>query len=308
MESIVTQPESTFLHFSSEYGVRRGADTNDMIFTLPRAINAENPNYAMMIGIASMTIPHLWYNMYGVNWSILVYNGGSGTVVTGSIPYQNYNVSQLTLALVVSINAALTAAGLPSSFNVVYNAQTSKLTFTYVAYNFSFIPIADNCYFELGMSGLSTGLISLISSQSNTLISPGAVDLSSFHGIYVCMPQIRPTIASYSQFSLAPVLARVPIRSTFTAVETYEPAFVQYRLIGDDNLRELHITLRGDDGSPLVLNGCNWTITFHVKFVLKELLEQPNNFGNLTLPQGVQFFPGRSAVAQGSSNLYTTGM
>lgn len=296
---VYVTPESQYIHISSEFADVINNDTSSCTFTLKRPIISSDPGYALMIGLVNATIPHTWYNLYGTAWSFEILNVPDGTRLTGNIPNQNYTATQLAAAVQLSIQNALTAAGVAGVFTCTYNPATAKLTFIHDQYVFRFVQVANSVYTEIGMPILYDGAIDNYHSTFTapyTLQSPGIVDLSNHHGIYICLSNTKPTLVSYNGMQYSQVLTRMPVMGTFTSIETYEATIIQYRLVNDDNyhLHDFTVQLRGDDGRLLQMNQVNWTMTLHAKFVKIESKPVGTQPGIAVSEQGAGFMTNRN--------------
>ena len=237
----------------------------------------------------------------------MYFSNVTGNIIQGSITKKNYTATSFALELQTKINALLLAASppQPATFTVTYNSETNFLTYSYnvVAGQspWYFLPIQDDCYLEQGMSNLRFGNTSAVVSSLNTggsafvLTPPFMLDLSAFHGVYINLLSTSGNAqASYASLAMTSILARVPIRNPFGAIETYEPNNVTYIYIPNGVLTDIHIGLTGDDGRVLDLNGAEWTMTLHVKYfaVSNPLLSQEGILTGVSM-QGVQAMGGR---------------
>jgi hypothetical protein len=237
----------------------------------------------------------------------MYFSNVTGNIIQGSITKKNYTATSFALELQTKINALLLAASppQPATFTVTYNSETNFLTYSYnvVAGQspWYFLPIQDDCYLEQGMSNLRFGNTSAVVSSLNTggsafvLTPPFMLDLSAFHGVYINLLSTSGNAqASYASLAMTSILARVPIRNPFGAIETYEPNNVTYIYIPNGVLTDIHIGLTGDDGRVLDLNGAEWTMTLHVKYfaVSNPLLSKEGILTGVSM-QGVQAMGGR---------------
>ena len=303
-QEVILAPQERFLHLSSEYATETIQGPAQCRFRLSAPVSASNEQYCMAVGVHNATIPHTWYNVAGYRFS-MYFSNVAGNIVSGSIPVKNYTATSLASALQTAINALLTAATQPATFTVVYDGETNFMSFSYnvVALQspWYFTSVSDNCYLELGLRALSFGRTSAVISTLNNagtafvLAAPAMVDLSRFHGVYInLLSSTSNAQASYSELAMTPILARVPVRNPFGAVETYEPDNMTYLYIPGGALTDVHIALTGDDGRVLDLNGVDWTMTLHVKYMA---IRQPESPVERLLPAstmtGVQAVGGR---------------
>jgi len=279
LQEIILTPAEKYIHLSSEYALETNSSTADCHFRVSLPVSTSNESYCMLVGVHNATIPHSWYNVFGVKWSISFLYNSIGTL-SGTIPNQNYNPTTLAAAMQTSVNSALVAAGSSATFSVSYNSATNYMTFNNSAGNFTFQYTPQSIYLELGFRFLYQGKITSVSSTYNGVtytVTPSAmVDLSAFHGIYVLFQGYNSNaLSSYSNLSQTPILARIPIQQPFGAIETYEPSNITYVPLPTASLTDIHISLVGDDGEQLSLNGLDWTMTLHVKYAAIRQPEAP---------------------------------
>jgi hypothetical protein len=302
IEDIVLAPAERYIHLSSEFANENRGNPSECHFRVNSAISAGNEEYCMLLGVHNATIPHTWYNIFGTRWAIHFGYGGVD-VLTGSIVDQNYTAATLAAVFQASVQAAQVAAGLSATFVVTYNSATNFYTFSNSvvagAAPWYFVYIEDNIYLELGLRLLSQGKTNAVASSFTgvdySLTPMAMVDLSGFHGVYVQLQGYTSnSLASYNGLNQAAILARVPIRNPFGAIETYEPDNVEYVVLPNAALTDLHIILVGDDGEQLNLHGIDWTMTLHVKFAA---IRRPAASTERLLPadsiQTTQLFGGR---------------
>lgn len=279
LQEIILTPAEKFIHLSSEYALETNSSPADCHFRVSLPVTTSNESYCMLVGVHNATIPHSWYNIFGVNWSITFYYNSIGKL-SGTIPYQNYSPTLLASSLQTSVNNALIAAGSTATFSVTYTETTNYMTFNNSGGNFVFEYVPQSIYLELGLRFLYQGKITSVSSAFNgttfTITPSAMVDLSAFHGIYVLFQGYNSNaLSSYSNLSQTPILARIPIQQPFGAIETYEPSNITYVPLPTASLTDIHISLVGDDGEQLALNGLDWTMTLHVKYAAIRQPEAP---------------------------------
>jgi len=278
-ETIILTPAERYIHLSSEYAIKASQDSSQCRFPVGAPIGQATDQYCMSIGIHNATIPHTWYNMDGYNWKIYFQNYAvpfTGTL-TGTLPNGNYTTATLASSVQASVRAAQFAAGLPNTFTVAYDASTNFFTFTDGATGpgaqnaWGFVEVENDCYLELGLRSLHYREVTQLFSNTNgvqwSLQAPSMCDLSGYHGIFInLIGYTSNALTSYNGLNQASVLARVPIKQPFGAIETYEPENITYVPVPNAVLTDLQITLTGDDGLPLELNGVDWTMTLHIKY------------------------------------------
>jgi hypothetical protein len=303
---IILSPAERYLHLSSEYSRDPTLNTSNCIFRLAAPVISPNEKYVMSIGVHNASVPHTWYNIFGRNWTI--YFGYLGiTTLTGAIPDQNYTAVSLANALQTSINAALVAAGGSATFTVTYNSENNFYTFSnsIVAGTnpWYFVYVADSIYYELGMRDLyyrrsSAAVSSLnVGGTAYTFRPLAACDLSAFHSVYMNLVGYPSNSqASYANLAQTSVLARIPVKQPFTAIEQYEPDNITYVPMPGASLSDLQITLTGDDGLPLDLHGADWTATLHIKFAALRESEVSNTYLTPSNLMQTQVFGGRRAI------------
>jgi hypothetical protein len=305
IEGIILSPAERYIHLSSEYANENLGNTADCTFRVNAPVTAANEEYCMLIGLHNATIPHTWYNVVGTRW--LIYLGYGGVdFITGTIPEQNYTASSLASAMTTSVNNAMALAGLGTTFLCTYDSATNFYTFTNTVVTgvnpWYFADVENNVYLELGLRTLYQKNASLVSSQNiggvYTLVPEAMVDLSAFHGIYVnILGFASNSLVSYGDLNIASVIARVPVKNPFGAIETYEPENITYTPVPNAALTNLHVTLSGDNGRQLNLNGVNWTMTLHVKYaaIRTPVPSTERLFPNQSFTQ-TQMFGGRRVI------------
>jgi hypothetical protein len=305
-ETIILSPAERYLHLSSEYSRDPSLNTSNCIFRLAAPIISPNEKYVLSIGVHNASIPHTWYNIFGRSWAI--YFGYLGiNLLTGQIPDQNYTAVSLASALQTSINAALVAAGGSGTFTVTYNSEENFYTLSnsIVAGTnpWYFVQIPNSVYYELGLRDLFYRRSTIAASSLNSAgtaysLRPSAsCDLSAFHSVYMnLVGYASNSQASYANLAQTSVLARVPVKQPFTAIEQYEPDNVTYVYLPGASLSDLQITLTGDDGLPLDLHGADWTATLHIKFGALRDSEISNAYLTPANLMQTQVFGGRRAI------------
>lgn len=303
---IILSPAERYLHLSSEYSRDPSLNTANCIFRLAAPVISPNEKYVMSIGVHNASIPHTWYNVFGYNWSIFFGYLGIG-LLTGTLPKQNYTATSLAVALQTSVNAALVAAGASATFVVTYNSDTNFFTLSnsIVAGTnpWYFTYTSDSVYYELGLRDLYYRRTSIESSSlspagTSYVLRPGAsCDLSAFHSVYMnLLGYASNAQASYANLAQTSVIARIPVRQPFTAIEAFEPDNISYVHLPGASLSDMQITLTGDDGRPLDLNGADWTATLHIKFSALREAELSNTYMTPVNLMQTQVFGGRRAI------------
>lgn len=292
-ETVILEPGERYIHLSSEYAIKSTTtNSSDVRFPIGSPIAHNDPAYCMFIGVHNATIPHTWYNMNGYNWRISFSNPSVPFVgsITGTLPIGNYSSLTLASALQSSVRAAQLAVGLPNTFTVTYNSDTNFYTFTDgltgpgTTRAWAFESVINNCYLELGLRDLFYGNIVQVYSQSAlggtvwSLVPESMSDLSGYHGIYVnFLGYTSNALSSYNRLNQASIIARIPIKQPFGAIESYEPQNITYVPIPNAVLTDIQIQLTGDDGRLLSLNGIDWTMTLHVKYGSVKRTDSPLN-------------------------------
>lgn len=277
-EGVLLAPRAGFMHLSSEYGTNNG-DTSYVTFPVQDAIATYSETYAMQIGVHNMTLPHVWYNMKGYNFSVTILR--SNTFVA-TLPTQNYTAPLLASTLSTLLSAYATATfGYAANFWVMtYNSTTNRFVLTSsTAVPFQINFVANNCYYELGGKQVHLNQATLTSESAGTLTFPNAADLTGTNGVYINILNYttnqRP---SYTNLQQSSILCRIPIDTPFGAVQVYSPENIQFAVIPNAAFSSLTITLTDDAGNLLDLQGCDWTLTLHFKYaeILKPLTDSSN--------------------------------
>jgi hypothetical protein len=302
-KEIILSPAEKYIHLSSEFAVNASNDTSNCVFNFASPISSPNDQYVMSIGVHNASIPHTWYNTNGRNWRLFL--GYLGVdFITGTIPDKNYTGASYAVALQASIRAAQAAASLAQTFVVTYDSETNFFflsnSILVSAPRWFFAPTNSSIYYELGLRDLFYNRASTATSDLNqagtayVLTPPAACDLSGFHSVYMnVVGYSTNSICSFAGLAPTAAIARIPVRQPFTAIESYEPDNIAYTPLPGLSLSNIQIVLVGDDGTPLNLNGADWTATLHVKFSALRAPELPSAF---TTPQNMmstQVYGGR---------------
>jgi hypothetical protein len=302
-KEIILSPAERFVHLSSEFATNASNDTSNCVFQFSSPIASPSDQYVMSIGVHNASIPHTWYNISGRNWNLFLGYLGVG-FITGSIPDQNYTGTSYAAALQASIRAAQAAAGLSQTFVVTYNTETNFffLSNSIIASTpaWYFAPISNSIYYDLGFRDLYYNRANAAVSALNTagtlyaLTPPAQCDLSGYHSVYMnVIGYSTNSICSYAGLAPTAVIARIPVRMPFTAIESFEPDNIEYTPLPGVSFSNIQITLVGDDGIPLDLHGADWTATLHIKFAA---LRAPEAASAMLTPQNImstQVYGGR---------------
>lgn len=301
---IILSPAERYLHLSSEYSRDPSLNTSNCIFRLAAPVISPNEKYVMSIGVHNASIPHTWYNVFGLKWSIFFGYLGIGQL-NGTLPDQNYTAVSLAAALQTSVNAALVTAGGSATFTVAYNADDNFFTIsnsiTAGTNPWYFVYVDGSIYYELGLRDLyyrrASIAASSLSAGAYRLRPPASCDLSAFHSVYMNLVGYPSNSqASYANLAQTSVIARIPVKQPFTAIEQYEPDNITYVPMPGASLSDLQITLTGDDGQPLDLHGADWTATLHIKFSALREAEVSNTYMTPVNLMQTQVFGGRRAI------------
>jgi len=302
-KEIILSPGERYVHLSSEFASNASNDTSNCVFQFASPVASPNEQYVMSVGVHNASIPHTWYNISGRNWNLFLGYLGVG-FITGSIPNQNYTGTSYAAALQASIRAAQAAAGLSQTFVVTYNSETNFLFLSNSsiasAPAWYFAPTSNSIYYDLGFRDLYYNRSNAAVSALNTggtlyaLTPPAMCDLSGYHSVYMNVTGYSTNaICSYAGLAPTATIARIPVRTPFTAIESYEPDNIAYTPLPGIAFSNIQITLVGDDGIPLDLNGADWTATLHIKFAA---LRAPEAASAMMTPQNMmstQVYGGR---------------
>lgn len=277
-EAVVLSPRNTYLHLSSEYAINNGS-TSNVSFPVADAVTANTDNYAMLIGIHNFTLPHSWYNLNGYNFSVTVLPNVLGIATNTynvTITTQNYTAALLATTLTNALNTAYGSV----FWTMVYDAASNYFSLSATsAIPFQINYVTSSCYYELGAKALYFQKSPLIG-LGGSLRFPQMCDLTGPNGVYVNLlnhnTYQRP---SYQGLSQSNILCRIPVDTSFGAVQVYMPDNIQYSALPNAALSSLNFTLTDDSGTLLNLNGCDWTMTVHIKFaeIQQPILDSSNS-------------------------------
>ena len=285
-EGVLLAPRSGYMHLSSEYGTSNNNDTSSVSYAILDPIATYSDTYCMLIGVHNMTLPHVFYNMKGYNFSVSILPNTDGIPVSTfpvTLPTQNYTAPLLasTLSTLLSNYASL-VYGLTANFWVMsYDSNTNYFTLTCDAVvPFQINYVANNCYYELGAKKLAANVSTLTNTDLGSCLFPNAADLSGTNGVYVNLvgynTNQRP---SYSGLQQSNILCRIPIDTPFGAVQIYSPDNIQFAAIPNAAFSAISITLTDDEGKILNMQGCDYTMTLEFKYleILKPAYETANS-------------------------------
>lgn len=273
VQQVLLNPTEQYIHIGSEYAVGRYntsnfiAQNSDVHFNITEPIgDSRAQNYVMCIGIHNASIPHTWTNMiHGYNFT---YQRIGSNKFTLSVPRTHYTGETLAAAMQLAIeNKGI------NGVIITYDDNIGKMVIS-DDYQFQLSYTSNNIYYEIGFRDIwkTDNTITSIIFNNNTnkwvLESTGIVDLSGYHSIYVALVNVPSNnIASYNGLQRGSIICRIPITSSFQSLEVYEPNNVPYVTLYDRTIQDLHIQLLDDDGNLLQMNGVDWSMTLHVKFM-----------------------------------------
>ena len=278
VEQVLLSPSERYVHVGSEYAVGRYnqnnfiAQNSDIHFNIPEPIGDNRAqNYVMCIGVHSATIPHTWSNMiHGLNFIYGRLGGNQLDLGEKLFTLPNIHYDGDTLATTMTNLISTEFFGVTVTFDDV----SGKFTIRDPTASFYLRYVNNNIYYEIGLRDIWKTDNTIFSSNRQgldgyyTLECPYIADLSGFHSIYVALVGVSSNdVASYNGLQRSNVIARIPISVGFQQLELFNPNNIAYTTVYDKTLQDLHIQLLDDDGNLLNMNGVDWSMTFHVKFM-----------------------------------------
>jgi len=273
MQQVLLSPTEQYIHLGSEYAIGRYNTNNyiaqnaDIHFNITEPIgDSRAQNYVMCIGVHNASIPHTWTNMiHGYNFT---YQRIGYTKSILTVPSTHYTGETLAAAMELALqNKGYT------NVNVTYDDNVGKMVIS-DTFQFELSYTSNNLYYEIGFRDIWKTQNTVTSTYFDTsssrwiLESTGIVDLSGFHSIYVALVNVASNnIASYNGLQRSSIISRIPITSSFQSLEVFEPNNITYVTLYDRTIQDLHLQLLDDDGNLLQMNGVDWSMTLHVKFM-----------------------------------------
>jgi hypothetical protein len=238
-------------------------DTNERYINTPISMKAK-----------TITIPYMWNNIVG---GVGGNNTFAFTVVTpvpGSytftLPSANYTGASLAAALQTQMNVATGGGLCGGGYTVTYNATTSTFTFTSLIGTF-------DINFVIGTMANILGFVpGTITPVASTISSTGVASILIDFEIWVCTDLISGVdngVADWTGNNPASeqmgILACVPITTCFGGIINYTvpDEFPFYTITNSgftleqrSSPRASQYYLRFPSGTPLSLNGNNWSM------------------------------------------------
>jgi hypothetical protein len=273
MQQVLLSPTEQYIHLGSEYAVGRYNTNNfiaqnaDVHFNITEPIgDSRAQNYVMCIGVHNASIPHTWTNM--IHGYSFTYQRLGSNKLTLFVPKTHYTGESLAAAMQLAIENKGN-----NDISIIYDDNTGKMVISDIV-QFQLAYTSNNIYYEIGFRDIwktentVTSINYDITTSRWTLESTGIVDLSGFHSIYVALVNVASNnIASYNGLQRGSIISRIPITSSFQSLEVFEPNNITYVTLYDRTIQDLHLQLLDDDGNLLQMNGVDWSMTLHVKFM-----------------------------------------
>lgn len=202
------------------------------------------------VSIQYIQIPTSYYRINSTNNTFLLGVSGSAPV-TVTVPVDNYNITNF-VGVAGALATAMNAAGLGVTFDPEYNTSSGNLVITASSGDF-FITTNGNNNAYLGMAVNVTQY-----SASSVLTSSGILDLSGTKFI-----EVRSDLNLNSSTTInynRNVLARIPVSvAPFNTIIYTSQAFVKINS-RSNFFNSITLSLWDDRGSPLDLNGADWSM------------------------------------------------
>lgn len=225
-------------------------------FFLNKVLMPPTPNLNMMIGVIDCEIPVSYYNI----------NENNNTIIINSIEMtlekQNYNAFNIQDEL----NSNFVSEGLDIVLS--FNQQSNKFTFTASSGNVTIN--GGTLYSYLGFTN------SQINQAVTVLQGENCCNLGGTSNIYVSSNFTINNLNSNGQYSgvLCKVLTDAPSGNYIF----YEPAEIQYHVVGNGAVNNIVISLTDDELNHIDFNGLTFSLTLSVQFHYKRELKNYNDY------------------------------
>lgn len=225
-------------------------------FFLNKVLMPPTPNLNMMIGVIDCEIPVSYYNINENNNTIII------NTIEMTLEKQNYNA--------FNIQDELNSNFLTEGLDIVlsFNQQSNKFTFTA---NSGTVTInGGTLYSYLGFTD------SQINQAVTVLTGDNCCNLGGTSNIYVSSNFTINNLNSDGQYSgvLCKVLTDAPSGNYIF----YEPAEIQYHVVGNGAVNNIVISLRDDELNTIDFNGLTFSLTLSVQFHYKRELKDYNDY------------------------------
>lgn len=219
------------------------------------------------VKLLSSIISYSWYNVQ-TGSNVFNFTGAISGAHNLIVPSNNYTGTTLATQLQTLINIATN----PIVYSVTFDNTTQKFTFTSTE-NFSIdFTVADNMHVLLGFSEIITPLAVTVTSD---LVAGFTINKY----IYICSSLINGIDNGYIPFGInSPtnkhILFALPITGCFGSLITSSNLLGEFFTItnssysetGVDTPREMQFWLEFPDGSPVLLNGQDWSCVLMFDF------------------------------------------
>jgi len=228
-------------------------DGSTAFFFLNKVLSPPTPNLNMMIGVIDCEIPVSYYNINDNNNQITI---NSHTITLINQNYTAFNIQD-------EINKQLLINNI--SVIVAFSQQSNKFTFSKNADGVQVIINSGNLCPFLGLVPTQLG------QQVDEITTENCCNLAGTSNIYVSSNFTINNLNSSGQYS--GILCKVHTDASSGSYIFYQPAEIQYHVVGNNNVNNIIITLRDDNLKTINLNGLKFSLTLSVQFSYKRKIQ-----------------------------------
>lgn len=194
-------------------------------------------------------------------------DGKATDTYTITLTNQDYTGSQLATEIASQMTTASTAS-LGFTYSGSYNSQTKKITITLTdglpnTFRFTTPTLSNNAYRIAGFTSAGiTGQILAVTQTSNSVI-----DLAGTKYLDIISRSL--STGNVSSSGTSSVLVRIPVSADFGSVLFYQNDNPEALTLRNDNLENVDIQVRDDEGNPYELDS-NHHVSLVIQFTLRQ--------------------------------------
>lgn len=276
-----TTDSSVNIHINSadcDIVVGKGKDSNipstsDFIIVLEDTIMCDEDVH-MLVSVENCSIPYTFYNVSAALYNnTFIFQEGSNTPVTITIPSQNYDVDDMISVLPPLLN---NASVIGASYTMTFDDKSLKLTFTSnstTVFSMDFSSTSDNNVNKCGaLLGFFKKSYSSPGGATNTItghsVNFNTVPFILLDTEFGARGSIVTSPLDDQNTFTSGVLAKIQVDENFGDMINYVPQGNRHTLIlGRKRLHDLRITARDPQFNPIDLNGAFMSVTLNIDFI-----------------------------------------
>lgn len=235
-----------------------GTKTSQLTLSTYYSTSKSNPTFYLkkpffnVVGfkIDSVILANEFYTFDSRNNKIS-FKEGAGSVVSITIPTGNYTSSSIATTLKTILEAGSENTHI---YTITYSSLTGKLTIAVNTSTFTLLSVANNAYYELGLTN------SLDSASSS--ISGEIIDLSGVKTVYLVSSAFGTDVGNLvgSNYN---ILSSIPVNNSFLSILSYQNSN-EYIDVNLDNLFSIDFVLL-DERTRTLTPTKDYTITLLIK-------------------------------------------